>query len=68
MPKYSVILTRDATESASVEIEADSPEEAERLAREKPESEIADLDWELDAIAGANVYVTNCEEADEDPE
>lgn len=67
MPKYSVIMTRDATESATVEIEADSPEEAERLAREKPRYEIDALKWELDENADPNVYVTDCTEADDEP-
>lgn len=32
MPRFSVLLTRDATESTTVEVEADTPEQAEEKA------------------------------------
>ena len=47
MPTYSVILTRDITESTVVDVRAASPEEAERLAHEKL-LESTDAVWRVD--------------------
>lgn len=47
MPRYSVIITRDVTESTVVEVEAETPEQAETAAFEKLH-ESTDTEWELD--------------------
>ncbi|WP_096701479.1 hypothetical protein [Magnetospirillum sp. 15-1] len=47
MPRYSVIITRDVTESTVVEAEAETPEQAEVAAFEKL-SNSTDTEWELD--------------------
>lgn len=47
MPRYEVIVTRDATESITVEVAARTPAEAEEKAREEAELN-SNLKWELD--------------------
>ena len=47
MPRYRVIITRDVTESTIVQVEAETPEQAETAAFEKL-FESADTEWELD--------------------
>jgi len=47
MATYTVIITRDVTESTVVEVEAGTPEEAEGLAFEKL-SNNTDTEWRLD--------------------
>ncbi len=47
MPRYSVIITRDVTESTIVMVEAETPEEAKTAAFEKLH-ESSDTEWELD--------------------
>lgn len=64
--KFQIILTRDVTESAVLEIEASSQEEAEEMAMSKPD---LDLSWSRDDNAPADRYVTACDEAEpEGPE
>ncbi len=58
MPKYSVILTRDVTESCVVEVEAADQDEASDLALEKL-YETDDPHWALDDTpAKPDTYVT----------
>lgn len=45
MPKYSIILTRDVTESTVVVVEADTPDQAEALALETDASSVT---WTVD--------------------
>lgn len=62
MPKFTVIVTRDTTESCEIEIEAEGQDEAEEaaLARSKDSS----IEWEPDDTpnASADHYITGCEE------
>ncbi|EME69986.1 hypothetical protein H261_10567 [Paramagnetospirillum caucaseum] len=63
MPRYSVIITRDVTESTRVEVEAETPEQAETRAFEKLFNS-ADTEWELDEGSWnkADAYVTGVDE------
>jgi len=63
MPRYSVILTRDVTESTRVEVEAETPEQAETRAFEKLFNS-TDTEWELDEGSWnkADAYVTGVDE------
>jgi hypothetical protein len=63
MPRYSVIITRDVTESTIVHVEADTPEQAESAAFEKLH-ESADTEWEIDEGSWnkADAYVTGVDE------
>ena len=47
MPRYSVIITRDVTESTVIEVETETPKQAEVAAFEKLFNS-ADTEWELD--------------------
>ena len=47
MPKYTVIITRDITESTALEVEADNPDAAEDAAHEAL-SQSSDAQWEID--------------------
>lgn len=47
MPRYSVIVTRDATESVTIEVAARSEAEAEEKARDEAENNW-DLQWTVD--------------------
>lgn len=60
--KFTVIVTRDVTQSSVVEIEADDQEQAEDMALGLGRDE---YDWELDDINDPKPYVTSCEESDE---
>ncbi|CAA7624175.1 conserved hypothetical protein [Magnetospirillum sp. SS-4] len=59
MPRYSVIITRDVTESTRVEVEAETPQQAETRAFEKLFNS-TDTEWELDEGSWnkADAYVT----------
>ena len=47
MPRYSVIITRDVTESTIVQVEAETSEQAETAAFDKLHDS-TDTEWELD--------------------
>lgn len=54
--KYGVLVTRDATASTEVFVEADSPEQAEELAlREAIKGNVSS--WELDEGALGEIYI-----------
>jgi hypothetical protein len=63
MPRYSVIITRDVTESTIVQVETETPEQAETAAIEKL-FESADTEWELDEGSWnkADAYVSGVDE------
>lgn len=63
MPKFTVIVTRDTTESCQIEVEAEDRAEAEERALETSKS--GDVTWEPDDTpnASADHYVTGCDEA-----
>lgn len=63
MPRYSVIITRDVTESTIVEVEAETPAQAETAAFEKMH-ESTDTEWELDEGSWnkGDAYVTGVDE------
>jgi hypothetical protein len=63
MPKYTVIITRDITESTVIEVEADSPDAAEDAAHEAL-SQSSDAQWEIDdgSWNKGNHYVTDVSE------
>lgn len=63
MPRFTVIITRDVTESTRVEVEAETPEQAETRAFEKLFNS-ADTEWELDEGSWnkADAYVTGVDE------
>lgn len=63
MPRYSVIVTRDVTESTVIEVEAVSPEQVEAAALTKL-FESADTEWELDEGSWnkGDAYVTGVDE------
>jgi hypothetical protein len=63
MPRYNVIITRDVTESTIVQVEADTPEQAEMAAIAKLH-ESADTEWELDEGSWnkGDSYVTGVDE------
>lgn len=63
MPRYSVIVTRDITESTVVEVEVESPEQVETAALAKL-FESADTQWELDEGSWnkGDAYVTGLDE------
>ena len=69
MSLYRVTITRDITESATVEVEADSLEEAAEKAL-KPQDD--DLTWELDDCQAGDAYLAggmeSIELADEEEE
>ena len=63
MPRYSVIITRDVTESTIVQVEAEAPEPAETAAIEKL-FESTETEWELDEGSWnrGDAYVTGVDE------
>ncbi|BAE49969.1 hypothetical protein [Paramagnetospirillum magneticum] len=63
MPHYSVIITRDVTESTTVEVEAETPQQAEVTAFEKLFNS-TDAEWEIDEGSWnkADAYVTGVDE------
>ncbi|TAN69182.1 MAG: hypothetical protein EPN20_06180 [Magnetospirillum sp.] len=63
MPRYSVIITRDVTESTVVQVEAETPEQAETAASEKL-FESTDTEWELDEGSWnkGDSYITGVDE------
>lgn len=48
MPKYNVVITADSTVSTVVDVEADSPQEAEQLALEEASMNPGEFDWVKD--------------------
>jgi surface antigen len=66
MPKYSVLVTRDITESTDVLVEAKSVEEAETIALAKARDDVS-LEWTIDdgSVHPEDAYVTNVEEKEE---
>jgi hypothetical protein len=63
MPKYSVIITRDITESTVIEVEANNPEHAEEVALDTL-LEQENTEWEIDDGSWNNseTYVTDVSE------
>jgi hypothetical protein len=63
MPRYSVIITRDVTESTIVQVESETPEQAETAAFEKMHQS-TDTEWDLDEGSWnkGDAYVTGVEE------
>ncbi len=63
MPRYRVIITRDVTESTIVQVETETPEQAETAAIEKL-FESTDTEWELDEGSWnkADAYVSGVDE------
>jgi len=66
MATYTVIITRDVTESTVVEVEAGTPEDAEDLAFDKL-SNSTDAEWRLDdgSWNQSGAYVTAVDRIDE---
>ena len=66
MATYTVIITRDVTESTIIEVEASTPEEAEDLAFEKL-SNSTDAEWRIDdgSWNQGDAYVTAVDRIDE---
>jgi ABC-type phosphate transport system substrate-binding protein len=66
MPKYEVQLTRDATESVTVIVEAPDPETANERAEELAGTYGENLDnWELDDGSNHEVYFPDAESTEE---
>jgi hypothetical protein len=63
MPRYSIIITRDVTESTVVEVEAETPKQAEVTAFEKLFNS-TDTEWEIDEGSWnkGDAYVTGVDE------
>lgn len=63
MPRYNVIITRDVTESTIVQVEAETPEQAETVAFEKLHDS-TDTEWDLDEGSWnkGDSYVTGVDE------
>lgn len=63
MPRYSVIITRDVTESTVIQVEAETPVQAETAAFAKLHGS-ADTEWELDEGSWnkGDSYVTGVDE------
>lgn len=59
MPKFKMIVTRDITESTTVEVEAPTEAEAEELAIAKAQER--GVEWDIDENF-ARPYVTDTEE------
>lgn len=57
MPKFFVTVTRDTTESTTVDIVADSAAEAERLALEEATASPHNFDWAPDECSGGDPYI-----------
>jgi len=53
--KYEVLVTRDATESAVIEVEAESPEKAADAALDK--AGFYPVKWEINDNAGGHAYL-----------
>ena len=60
MPRYTVIITRDITESTVVTVQADSPDEAGEAAMDKL-YEQEWVDWEVDdgSWNNSDEYITD---------
>jgi hypothetical protein len=56
--KYGVLVTRDATASITIYVEADSPEKAEALALEEVGDGLGYI-WELDEGNQGEVYIAD---------
>jgi len=55
MPKFAVCVTRDVTESAWIEVEAEDAEEADLLALERARD--SDIEYILDDCSGGAPYL-----------
>jgi hypothetical protein len=66
MPKFTVIVTRDVTESAFLTVEADDEDKAHALAMEKADAaeQVGGpiLTYERDECATSDPYITGCNE------
>lgn len=65
MPKFTVIVTRDTTESCEIEVEAESQEAAEQAGLQTALDFPGEQEWLPDDTTNASKdpYVTGCEEA-----
>lgn len=63
MPRYSIIITRDITESCVTHVEADSPGAAHEAALEWL-SQCDDPGWQVDdgSCGTSPAYITDCSE------
>jgi hypothetical protein len=66
MTKYLVTVTRDCTESTTVEVEAASAEEARRLGRQEVANEPEGFNWVADECSGnfQEPYATGADEVE----
>lgn len=64
MTKFTVIVTRDTTESCAIEVEAESREEAEQAGLQTALDFPGEQEWSPDDTTNASKdpYVTGCEE------
>lgn len=68
MPKFTVTVTRETTESTTIEVEAADASEAEDLALEQASADYgANVEWSHDECSGmqSEPYTTNCDLLDE---
>jgi hypothetical protein len=71
MPTYSVILTRDTTESVVLTVDADSPEDAEEKVMDMAGRYGQDLPledqrrWQPDDCTCGDAYITDVSKEDE---
>lgn len=68
MPRFTVILTRDLTESVSIEVEAKTPEDAEALALDMDTEEPERFQWGLDDNTAGTAYTNGADLIREEPE
>lgn len=68
--KFNVTVTRDTTESTTVDVEADSAEEAEAKALDEANQDANAFDWVADDCSGGDPYIGDpgnaAEEAEQD--
>jgi len=66
--KFNVLVTRDVTESAYVEVEADSEEKAQEQAVAQANAGTLAEPWKVDddTLGKTECYVTCCEELDDE--
>jgi len=67
MANYTVIITRDITESTVIEVQAETPEQAEDMAIEKL-SNSTDAEWRIDdgSWNQGDAYVTAVDRVSEE--
>lgn len=65
MPNFKVLMTRDATESVLIEVEADNSADAELAAKGYIENTEDPIDWQADDAVNGEMYPTNVQEVDE---